>query len=412
MATTAHSYGANCTLQPASNTFTRRASEVSVEAPKLRAHFFYSSAIPIDDPLAPVPLPSYAATAGPSKIPPRPFSVHDSDALEAAWQASNHGNGSEAQLPTNLDDDLPNKVSRALSDIGSPTTDRAGIENLAKIIRKAHERRSLKLKDEWHVDGTKKKNKKSRQSSDVCGDKHYEVGDPHLALCDNPDHIPFDYAMPVGTDEIGNEEFESGTSKKRHRSPFHRHDRAEGSKGHDVAMPNKPSRSLGKKSSESGFGGSPSERDTTGTPFLRVPDRLKRTLSRGSRREGATSQTDGADSLHEEEGAENPTSEDPDQNGGSVHYRHLDSTNATGKDESPAIQRKEDSSVLVPVGISRLHMVEVPALTVNPIQGRLLFILLILCRWGRSTGSQSTTFHLWCEVLGSTKTRCYLSNPM
>ena len=88
-------------------------------------------------------------------------------------------------------------------------------------------------------------------------------GDPHLTICDNPDHIPFDHAMPVGTDEIGNEEFESGMSR-RHRSPFRKRE--------------KPSRSsLKRKSKENIYGASPSERDTTGTPFLRVSERLKST---------------------------------------------------------------------------------------------------------------------------------------
>ena len=81
--------------------------------------------------------------------------------------------------------------------------------------------------------------------------------------------------MPVGTDEIGNEEFESGMSRTRRRSPFR------------------------KRKSETIYGASPSERDTTGTPFLRVSDRLKRARSQSSNRMRTTNQTDGADSLIE-----------------------------------------------------------------------------------------------------------------
>ena len=233
-----HTYGPNCTLQPASNPFTRRASQVSNDAPNIRAHFFYSSDLPIDDPLSPVP-PSIST--GPSKVacnqrlpengllirillqvPPRPFSVYDNIALEQAWQA------------------------------------------LQKDQFKSDDR-----KDSIVVDTA------MQQDVEV---KTGTIGDPHLTLCDHPDHIPFDHAMPVGTDEIGNEEFESGMSRKRHRSPFRKREQ---------------------KQSETIYGTSPSERDTTGTPFLRVSERLKRAGSRSSNGMRTTNQTDGADSLTE-----------------------------------------------------------------------------------------------------------------
>ena len=52
--------------------------------PDLKAHFFYSSALPIDDPLSPVPTyTSSDSWAG--NYPPRPFSIGDNNALEEAW---------------------------------------------------------------------------------------------------------------------------------------------------------------------------------------------------------------------------------------------------------------------------------------------------------------------------------------
>lgn len=68
------------------NIFMRRASELSIEPPKLKAHFFYSSALPIDDPLSPFP-PSLAGSSGAhTRVPPRPFSDYDSVAIEEAWR--------------------------------------------------------------------------------------------------------------------------------------------------------------------------------------------------------------------------------------------------------------------------------------------------------------------------------------
>lgn len=86
MASFVYMYGPSCALQFDSNDFTRRASELSDLPPPLRAHFFYSSALPIDDPLSPVPPPSSSSRTGPSRVPPRPFSIFDNTALEEAWQ--------------------------------------------------------------------------------------------------------------------------------------------------------------------------------------------------------------------------------------------------------------------------------------------------------------------------------------
>ena len=178
------------------------------------------------------------------------------------------------------------------------------------------------------------------------------MGDPHLTLCDNPDHIPFDHAMPVGSDEIGNEEFESGVSRRR-RSPFRKRDKPSQS-----SLPHK------KKSRETILGASPSERDTTGTPFLRVSERLKRARSRSSHRVSNANQTDGAGSLSEDNEAPPASArsfEDAFIAGGSE--------NGTEPTDHPrdraSIIIQKPAPVLVPVGISRLHMVEMPGLKVN-----------------------------------------------
>ena len=289
MASLTHTYGLDCTLQPASNPFTRRASEVSHDAPTIRAHFFYSSDLPIDDPLSPIPPPSSSAATGPSKVPPRPFSVYDNIALEEAWQALQkeqiQKDGSK-NVGVQIADEDQHRVRRALSSFGGPEPTSAAVDNLAKIIRGAHQRRSFLLERQRSIShGREDEEGKTvlfatdtppnsapvvQQDIEV---KSQPIGDPHLTLCDNPDHIPFDHAMPVGTDEIGNEEFESGISKTRHRSPFRKRDKASRSSLHQT-----------KRSKETIYGTSPSERDTTGTPFLRVSERLKRAGSRSSNR--------------------------------------------------------------------------------------------------------------------------------
>lgn len=51
--------------------------------PPVKAQFFYTSTLAIDDPLSPVPAPVSGAAS--SKLPPRPFSEYDNTRLDEAW---------------------------------------------------------------------------------------------------------------------------------------------------------------------------------------------------------------------------------------------------------------------------------------------------------------------------------------
>src|SRR5208282_5357569 len=56
------------------------------DTPKLMAHFFYSSPVPIDDPLSVLPVPG-SLEASFAKYSLRPFSDHDNKILEKSWRA-------------------------------------------------------------------------------------------------------------------------------------------------------------------------------------------------------------------------------------------------------------------------------------------------------------------------------------
>lgn len=75
-----HTYGPTCLL-------TRAVAFSGIkpddDTPPLKTQFFYSSPLPIDDPLTPVPAPSGDGSS--TKHPPRPFSTFDNNALEEAW---------------------------------------------------------------------------------------------------------------------------------------------------------------------------------------------------------------------------------------------------------------------------------------------------------------------------------------
>ncbi|KAF7156658.1 hypothetical protein CNMCM5623_000331 [Aspergillus felis] len=84
MAGPLHTYGPTCLLaddDPDPSTWYSLS-----EPPKVRAQFFYTSSLPIDDPLSALPPPSSSQIASNERAPPQPFSVKDNIALEEAWR--------------------------------------------------------------------------------------------------------------------------------------------------------------------------------------------------------------------------------------------------------------------------------------------------------------------------------------
>ncbi|KAL8732471.1 MAG: hypothetical protein Q9166_002684 [cf. Caloplaca sp. 2 TL-2023] len=335
LSTTAHTYGPDCSLHPDSNLFTRRASTASVDAPLIRAQFFYSSPLPIDDPLSPVP-PLSNKSAVLSRVPPRPFSVADNKALEEAWQLL-HKDGGGRQ-------DVKRSRSRLKRDRSSRATEAIRIEtdsftSSSELAEKTHDQASPRLPT-----------------------------DPLLVLSDDPDHIPFDVTLPVNADEIIQDEIEAGIPK-RHRTTFHRHEKAEKDEDTNPSSPSeKTSLHIKRPTTDAPYGSSPSERDTTGTPFLRVASRL-RSRSRSRKAPAIEGEPDGADhdtqplvqgGQSQEAGA--VLTETESDVGSPVHR------NKVMKHEKRSFRRhKGHKQVTVPVGISRLHLVEIPQLKMGPI---------------------------------------------
>ncbi|KAL8947909.1 MAG: hypothetical protein Q9222_005858 [Ikaeria aurantiellina] len=345
LSTTAHTYGPECSLQPGSNVFTRRASAASVDAPLIRAQFFYSSPLPIDDPLSPVPPPSSKPNVT-SRVPPRPFSVTDNKALEEAWQL----------------------LQKSQSDKGG----------FRGFISKRN--RSSNVTDATHTDVDSSTDSDESEKKYDHTHRHgfsspQSPNDPHLVLCDHPDHIPFDETLPIGSDDIRQEELEAGIPKK-HRTPFRKQDRAEkGEEDSQTSSPGRLPRPFKRASKDSPYGSSPQERDTTGTPFLRVASRLR---SRSRRRDtpAAEAQGDGATSANEDEAAPDVIPGAPSgQSAGLAGLAESESEPGSPVHRSNAVKHRRRSSlkhkhtkhVTVPVGVSRLHKVQLPDLEMSPI---------------------------------------------
>lgn len=81
MSHSSHTYGPTCQLAP---NVSFESPESDDDIPSITAQYFYSSPLPIDDPLSVVPIPT-GSDSKPTKVPLRPFSASDNNGLEEAW---------------------------------------------------------------------------------------------------------------------------------------------------------------------------------------------------------------------------------------------------------------------------------------------------------------------------------------
>lgn len=79
-----HTYGPACLLEDEEPELSSL-FELSLP-PEIRSQFFYVSSLPIDDPLAPLPPPASGQASEDERIPPKPFSARDNLALEKSWR--------------------------------------------------------------------------------------------------------------------------------------------------------------------------------------------------------------------------------------------------------------------------------------------------------------------------------------
>ena len=369
-----HTFGADCLLQAASNASTRRASEASVDPPKLSAQFFYCSALPIDDPLSPVPPPSPASKS--SRVPPRPFSVHDNIALETAWlklqkpeQSTNQG-----KLPKHIAKIMRDAYNEKPSEEGKPTKQKPG-EQGKSPKRSAEGGKSPKQKPVEQGKSPKKSAEEGNapieaQSVEAetearAPGQRDEPCDFDVTLSDDPHHIPFDANMPATPPELANEE--SAATRRKSRSPFRRKE-----KGEKNVVSSRTSRRLsqaGEKANELALSSSPSERDTTGTPFLRVPPRKEKrsrshSRSRSGEEQSPITQADGADIVETYKPKHSSPLGPMFQRFSSSHSE--DGGGSRGRSPSRKQKRPQEAQVVrVQVGYSRLHIVEMPSLKVR-----------------------------------------------
>ncbi|ETN41743.1 uncharacterized protein HMPREF1541_03680 [Cyphellophora europaea CBS 101466] len=350
MAEGEHSYGPTCAFHddsddPLSN---------EIDTPPVEAQFFYVSSLPIDDPLSPLP-PAQAETA--SQQPPQPFSARDSAALEEAWQGLHYKKPIEDVRPSSRHMFSFPRFREGLRSPSpkSPSTELAtSVLDLAPggdvEVRKKHRPVGTRSQSSRHAVATLTSKEHIGHSSRSVDRQVSRRSSPETVRRPKPDQVTTTPGVARTDVMLSQNDNESGTetpvneeelqrndtadpvqtpspTKRRHFSPFRR--TSKDKPDHDGSpRPGTPGQSHPQEEH--------SASDISGRPFARAPSNRN---MQSRLYEGLESEDDGPRS-----------------------------SRSRSRDKKKKLDKSaENEKVYVPVGVSRLHLVELPDLMMKPI---------------------------------------------
>jgi hypothetical protein len=334
----------------------------SDEPPAVRAQFFYTSNLPIDDPLSPLPPQSDSKTSNQS---PQPFSARDNAALEEAWRAKHKDASKDSWAARHGDifhfpkfqghkrtpDSTIETQYNTLEKPPSAQAEQNGIEKGTTPNSKNRKSEDTKQKQKSEDIKRKHWHKHKQKTEDTNQDQQLEdinqtpqsgsIQQPAASSNEEParvisygsgaednDPVMLSQSMenaetsssiPVDAKELAAEQEaaqQNEPDRRRKLSPFR--NRGKNPKGMLHTFCHDP------EQSSDGTAAS----NISGRPFARAPS---------FRRRRVPPSVDGADS-------------------------------ATDSERSPSPARpNKGKETFVPVGISRLHLVEMPAMLMKPI---------------------------------------------
>ncbi|KAJ5321313.1 hypothetical protein N7476_004315 [Penicillium atrosanguineum] len=336
-----HTYGPSCLLADEELDLSSLYSRPT--RPDARSQFFYISSLPIDDPLAPLP-PSTGQSTGNEKAPPKPFSARDNLALETAWR--DLGKTSQVKGVTSS----PSRPETSQGRVGIAVP---GPGPSLEVQR----RRKATNQDPTSFDsirGTSTSfpddqppNLKSRSgylasSSDARAENYTDRHQPTSSLDDSFNDGHFRSSLAFRKRERSSSLNESPSAKRR--NSVEEDDTLEGHDG-SGSLRAYPSR----------------DASISGSPFIRAP------ISQSHSPLGRSMEPMSSNDVPQEGQAE-PRSRPPSRIAPKPsNLRATVSLDELTQDSSREETNPEDSQVKIPVGASRLHLVELPNLKMKPI---------------------------------------------
>lgn len=348
-----HTYGSTCLLADEESDLSSWYSHDT--PPDLRSQFFYISSVPIDDPLAPLP-PASGQGSENERAPPKPFTAIDNLALETSWQKLG-----KARQATGASE------SEARAD---PSTSHLGIAvpGRASELGIGHNRKTASRRDGEGLISSRSTLSNSPSFPDETPGRHLKSRS----------------GLPIGSEP------RIGSSTRRRVTPFTSDDFAEYPHRSDLNDRRKRERSSSlkevqssKRRSDSTLGdndGAEDGQDETGSlranrsrdvsisgsPFIRAP--ISQSHSQfGSSVESLPSK-DGPQEWQSEVRGSAPNHGAPKPSGlrATVSLDEMtQDTSEENRDRRNSNKQDSDVKAKIPVGASRLHLVELPNLKVR-----------------------------------------------
>lgn len=332
-----HSYGPTCALHDSrDDDDDEHPVTGDLTPPKIKAQFFYASPLPIDDPLSPIPQINAEQSADQA---PQPFSSRDNAALEEAWQASQRRQEEFKVRPGSrglnrmfsfpkfqsgqvLTPEITSPVAES-SNYAFPTVPEYRSQSRSSTVRRKMSRKTS-----------------SRSQSPTVTRKQSEKG-PRLSI-NSESEVMLNQGLPAEQTTTAEDiagELEFGTAKrKKHRSPLRNRRR----NGSDISPPTEHTIREDVETTlpaESIVAISQTENETSisGRPFARAPSTRQ-----------VMSKLNGPSPL---------PSPKPER------FQRP----PTFLQSQPSTPPEEKRKAFVPVGVSRLHLVEFPDMKMKPI---------------------------------------------
>ncbi|KAJ9662856.1 hypothetical protein H2198_001084 [Neophaeococcomyces mojaviensis] len=335
-----HSYGPTCALYESDPE-----SPVGdgLTPPKVKAQFFYVSTLPIDDPLSPLPQIQVGTIAN---QPPQPFSARDNAALEEAWQGYQARQEEFKARPNSRGlhrmFSFPKFQSGQVltPELTSPVAESSGFAFPTVPQFRSQSRSSMSRRHSA-------KKQSSRSSSPVMTRKQSDKGTSSNVAAESqvmldPQPVQTNGAPETMSVEDVAEELDVGSvRRKKQRSPMRqrRRNASQVSLPSEQHIPEDGEMSLADPAMVASYFPTDGESMISGRPFARAPS----TRQVMSKLNGISPM---ASPKMDRFLSRNPTF-----------------PNAQQTSQSREEQRKD----FVPVGVSRLHLVEFPELIMKPI---------------------------------------------
>ncbi|KAL4920735.1 DDHD domain-containing protein [Aspergillus aurantiobrunneus] len=338
MAGPLHTYGPTCLLaddEPNHSTWHSLA-----QPPRPRPQFFYVSSLPIDDPLSSLPPPSSAQAQVEERAPPQPFSVRDNIALEEAWLSIKREEGINKSGKQKARDRHAAESNTCIAIPGKKgvlTGTRAGSRERTGLTD-SQSRRAVTLPQ-----------RPASRSDDGPGTAGYKDGGSKR-LSDLSSGSSIGDGGPIGSPIYRKRETSPTVNAKSARRKI------SASRNDDPSLDNGSVGSYGHYSRDLSISGSPFVR----APVTQPSSPLSRSVDSGSVKDG------GQDIHHEHQTASHSyTASKPSGLRTSTYQDQFQDESADHTDADT--EDGDDAHSKIPVGVSRLHLVELPNLKMKPI---------------------------------------------